>query len=108
MEADDMDISDNQQVTDSLAAANGQQSGPTGTGNGTGNKAVASWNTPKHREEVEAYRSKLSDQGFNPADFGDPLSTARPLQQVYGKAFPAGTEERLKVLVSELEAQGSK
>lgn len=34
--------------------------------NGTG-KTSAAWNTPKHREEAESYRTRLTDQGFNPS-----------------------------------------
>jgi hypothetical protein len=36
--------------------------------NGTG-KTSAAWNTPKHREEVESYWQRLTDQGFNASMF---------------------------------------
>lgn len=36
--------------------------------NGTG-KTSAAWNTPKHREEADNYRQRLTDQGFNTSEF---------------------------------------
>lgn len=61
-----MDIVDGQSAqapaVSSAAAGDDASAAPT---NGTG-KTSAAWNTPKHREEVDAYRARLSDQGFNP------------------------------------------
>lgn len=36
--------------------------------NGTG-KTSAAWNTPKHREEADNFRQRLTDQGFNASEF---------------------------------------
>ncbi|CAK7208811.1 hypothetical protein SBRCBS47491_000228 [Sporothrix bragantina] len=66
--------------------------------NGTGS-TFAAWNSPKHREEVDAYQQRLVDQGFSPSDFGDPLTTDRPLAKVYSRAFPEGTEANLRKLI---------
>ncbi|CAK7216159.1 hypothetical protein SCUCBS95973_002711 [Sporothrix curviconia] len=70
--------------------------------NGTGS-TFAAWNTPKHREEVDSYRTRLVDQGFNPSDFGDPLTTERPVAKVYSRAFPEGTEASLRKLIKKKE-----
>ncbi|CAK7202728.1 hypothetical protein SEUCBS139899_005455 [Sporothrix eucalyptigena] len=71
---------------------------PSAPLNGTGSTSAA-WNTPKHREEVDAYRTRLTDQGFNTADFGDPLTAKRPLAKIYSRAFPEETEASLRRLI---------
>ncbi|KAL1902897.1 hypothetical protein Sste5346_000808 [Sporothrix stenoceras] len=66
--------------------------------NGTG-KTSAAWNTPKHREEADNYRQRLTDQGFNASEYGDPLTAVRPLDKIYSRPFPEGTEESLRALI---------
>ncbi|ERT03042.1 uncharacterized protein SPSK_10063 [Sporothrix schenckii 1099-18] len=91
----DQDVTMTGAQPSSSAAPGTAQADPA---NGAANP-LATWNTPKHREEVEAYRQRLTDQGFNASDYGDPLTTVRPLEKIYSRPFPDGTEARLRALI---------
>lgn len=92
---DSMDIvSDKQQQTSEDAAAATSASASSG-------KKRAAWNTPKYREEMDNLQSRFADQSFNAADYGDPLTTVRPLKRFYEREFP---EEELQIF-AKIEAE---
>ncbi|CAK7242124.1 MAG: hypothetical protein STHCBS139747_003602 [Sporothrix thermara] len=101
MEAEAMDVVEGQaavSLSNSQTAAAAAENTVNAPLNGTGS-TFAAWNTPKHREEVDTYQKRLVNQGFNPPDFGDPLTSDRPLAKVFSRAFPEGTEAKLRELI---------
>lgn len=62
-----MDVVEGQEglpLPDVHAAATATENSVNVPLNGTGS-TFAAWNTPKHREEVDSYQTRLVDQGFN-------------------------------------------
>ncbi|CAK7270693.1 hypothetical protein SEPCBS119000_004218 [Sporothrix epigloea] len=85
-------------------AANTAEHSTSAPSNGTGS-TFAAWNTPKHREEVDSYQTRLVDQGFSISDFGDPLTANRPLAQIYSREFPEKFEASLRESVESLQSR---
>ncbi|CAK7566198.1 MAG: hypothetical protein SEPTF4163_004136 [Sporothrix epigloea] len=102
MDSEAMDVVEGQEglpLPDVHAAATATENSVNVPLNGTGS-TFAAWNTPKHREEVDSYQTRLVDQGFNISDFGDPLTADRPLGKIYSRDFPEGMEASLRELVN--------
>ncbi|EFX04152.1 hypothetical protein CMQ_1080 [Grosmannia clavigera kw1407] len=96
MDGDRMDIVDGRPAPDTAADGVADDSSSM-------KKLPASWDTPKHREESDKFKDVLADQGFNIADYGDPLSADRPIGKIYNRPFPQETEERLRSLMERLQ-----